>query len=110
MIVRVVLLHVTVQCKIQCQHVHPGFSKNPKLTFFRMLYHKPPNDCIIKSPRSGNPADLVLGRSRTDMRVQPTARSGDQIHRNGERIVGVGGLERIDASLHGFHQRVIGRA
>ena len=110
MIVRVVLVYVNVQRKIQRQYIDPWFAQDSELTPLSMLCHEPPNDRFIQSPHSCDAADLILGRGRADVRVQPTAGSGDQIDGKGKRIVGVGSLERVDASLHGFNQRVIGRA
>ncbi len=69
MIVRVILYHVSVQRKIQRQYIDPRFAQDSELTFLRMLCHEPPNDRFIQSPHSCDAVDLILGRSRTDVRV-----------------------------------------
>ena len=70
MIARVVLFHVTVQRKIQRQHVHPGFSENPKLTSFRMLRDKLANHGFFHPPGTRYASHLVCRRRGTDMRIE----------------------------------------
>lgn len=69
MVVRAVLLPVSVQGKIQRQHIDPWFAQDSELTSLRMLCHEPPNDRFIQSPHSRDATDLIFGRSRTDVRV-----------------------------------------
>lgn len=102
MIARDTLFLVSVQRKIQRQYIDPWFAQDSELTPFRMLRHKPPNNRFVQSPHSCDAADLILSRSGTDMRIETAPGGGDQIHRKRKRIVGVGCVERVDASLHGF--------
>ena len=69
MIVRVGLIHVRVQRKIQRQYIDPWFAQDSELTSLRMLCHEPPNNRFIQSPHSCDAADLILGRGRTDVWV-----------------------------------------
>ena len=93
---------------MQGQDIHPGLSKHPKLTAFGMLRDKLANRIFFHSTDSRDSSHLLCRRRRTDMRIKTTSGSRDQIHRNGKRIVGVGNLECIAASLYGLHQHSIG--
>ena len=58
-----------IQCKIQRQHVHPGFSENPKLTSFRMLGDELANHGFFHPPGTRYSSHLVCRRRGTDVRV-----------------------------------------
>ena len=59
-----------IQCKIQRQHVHTGFSENPKLTSFRMLRDKLANHSFFHPAGARYSSHLVSRRRGTDMRIE----------------------------------------
>jgi diketogulonate reductase-like aldo/keto reductase len=70
-----------------------------------MPRHQLTNTGDIQAARPRDPADLVLGRRRADLRVQAARRRGDQVDRDRQCIGRIGGLERVDARLCSVGQR-----
>src|SRR5262245_18401046 len=76
-----------VEGEIELEHVHTWLAEETELPALRVLGHQRTHRVVRYASRPRDARHLVLGRRRTDVRVEAAARRSDEIHRDGQRVL-----------------------
>ena len=89
-----------IKSEIELQDIHPGFTKDPELPWFDMAGDERFYIRLAHVPLTGDPVDLVVCSSNTDVRVKPASRSSDEIDRDRKRVGRIHCMKGIHSCFH----------
>ena len=99
----------SIQCQVQFQHVDSRFAEQAERAAFGVLRNELANRLLVDAAGFCDASDLILGRRRADVRIEPAAGRGHQVDRHRARLVGMRLLHVLDAAANGVELRRIGR-